>query len=129
MHANLGLSISFPKKVILRTLVSATFDACNKKDERYDVTRHIERILRAHGGGWLEMKTPPPVLDGRGQRARHQPATFRYWYTRIFGDPCPTESKNLVIVTREKETGKLEEHSFLENIAVRMRLHLSSERA
>lgn len=62
-----------------------------------DVTGQVERlIIQDHGQLIL---TPPVVLASQQKGTNLKcPSTIQWWYTRLFGDPCPGVEKELVLL-------------------------------
>jgi len=71
----------------------------------FDVT-HVLRKMIADNNGKLKLLPPRLATTAHGTINEYQPATLRYWYIRLFGDPCPHRSKLLTIIFRDGQAVK-----------------------
>ena len=84
-----------------------------------DVTGRIKELVVTEGGGHRLVLVPPPIVRNAHGSRKRAPTTMHYWYTRLFGDPCPRTTKVLLVtvcdpVTRKNTTFKFEENQVVD---------------
>ncbi|KAL7577959.1 hypothetical protein ACA910_007583 [Epithemia clementina (nom. ined.)] len=100
-----------------RILVSAFFDdmseiICGRS--AYNGTHIIKMLIRHHPTHMLVLSPAPHIR-------------YTWWYSRLFGDPCPRVTKSLVIVWKDGDTDHLVPYLIPENTSLKLKLKIDDD--